>query len=452
MSVKTWGAWGTPKRRAGWQHRSSTLAVMAAILFVVSYLAGSSSGRTLIRNAMGPPPKVASPAERPADQAALIDQIRTQVSAIRGLKWKQPPAVRLLPQGEFAERLRAARASDDPEPAVSDGTILELLGLIPPGLDYAATEEQLSAAQVAGFYDPETKEVIVPLASGPVGPRSLMTLAHELEHALVDQHFGFGARFDALSKDGRDEEAAALRALVEGDARLVEYAWADQHLTREEVLIAMLGGDEEAGPAVPDKVPSFLLAASAFPYEDGQDFVRHLHGAGGFGAVNEAFRSPPLSTAEILHPELYGSSFAPRAVALPDPAAAGCRTERAGVLGEWEMREVLETQPSAAAAAAAVAGWRGDAFGMVRCGPGLGMVQRWQSGDEAGAARLADALATWAEGWSGATLHPGQQGRFSGRLGTAYVRRHGDTVDLVISRDAGTASRLSAVVAPGGPA
>jgi hypothetical protein len=425
------------------------VAIVASVVFVVSYLAGASSGRNLIRNVMGEPPQEVDPADRPRDRAALLEQIRLQVADIRDLRWKQKPNVHILPREEFAQRLRAARASDEPEPAVSDGAILELLGLIPQGTDFDALAEQLSNAQVAGFYDTETKEIVVPQGSGPVDARSLMTLAHELEHALVDQHFRFGQRFEELADQDRDEEAAALRALVEGDARLVEYAWADRHLTSEEVLTAMLGGDDDdvGRPAVPDDVPSFLLEASAFPYKAGRDFVRHLHRAGGFVAVDQAFREPPRSTSEILHPELYPLPSEPAVVPLPDAAPAGCRTERTGVLGEWEMREVLEVQPSATAAAAAVSGWRGDAFGMVRCGSKLGMVQRWRAADEAGATRFAETAVRWAEGWSGATMHGGPQ-RFSGRMGTAVVRRAGDTVDIVISRDPATADRLGALRAP----
>ncbi|MGH2687582.1 MAG: hypothetical protein ACRDKW_02065, partial [Actinomycetota bacterium] len=395
--MKTWGAWGTPGRPEGGPRRSSIVAIIASVVFLASYLAGASSGRSLIRDVMGEPPQEVDPADRPQDQAALLEQIRIQVGAIRELGWKKKPSIHILPREAFAERLRAARASDEPEPAVSDGAILELLGLIPQGTDYDAVEEQLSDAQVAGFYDTETKEIVVPQGSGPVGARSLMTLAHELEHALVDQHFRFGERFDELAEQDRDEDAAALRALVEGDARLVEYAWADRHLTSEEVLTAMLGGDDDEGrPSIPDDVPSFLLEASAFPYKAGRDFVRHLHRAGGFVAVDQAFREPPRSTSEILHPELYPLPAEPEAVPLPDPAPAGCRTERSGVLGEWEMREVLEVQPSATAAAAAVAGWRGDAFGMVRCGSKLGMVQRWRAADEAAATRFAEAAVLWA--------------------------------------------------------
>ncbi|MGH2720172.1 MAG: hypothetical protein ACRDJO_01040, partial [Actinomycetota bacterium] len=342
--MKTLGAWGTPRRPEGRPRRSSIVAIVAAVVFLGSYLAGASSGRNLIREVMGEPPQEVDPADRPTDQAALLEQIRLQVGAIRELKWKQKPTIHILGREAFAERVRAARASDEPDPAVSDGAILELLGLIPQGSDYDALEEQLSEAQVAGFYDTETREVVVPQGSGPAGARDLMTLAHELEHALVDQHFRFGERFDALADQDRDEEAAALRALVEGDARLVEYAWADRHLTSEEVLTAMLGGggDDEGRPPIPDDVPSFLLEASAFPYKAGRDFVRHLHRAGGFVAVDQAFREPPRSTAEILHPELYPVPSEPAVVPLPDPAPAGCRTERTGVLGEWEMREVLE--------------------------------------------------------------------------------------------------------------
>lgn len=234
---------------------------------------------------------------------------------------------------------------------------------------------------------------------------------------------------------------------MEGDARLVEYAWADRHLTEEEVVVAIFGGEGDRAPeASVDRVPRFMLDASAFPYDAGLPFVRQLHRSGGFDAVNRAFKAPPRSTTEVLHSERYGSP-APEAPLPIQASPSGCRTERTGVLGEWQMTELLQTQASAPAAEQAVEGWDGDAFGAVRCGTSLGIIERWRSEGQEEAARLAVALATWAKGWSGSTGPGTPEGRIAGRSGAAYIRHHGDIVDLVLSRDAATTSRLSAALA-----
>ena len=275
----------------------------------------------------------------------------------------------------------------------------------------------------------------------------MMTIAHELDHALTDQHFAFGARLKELGKESRDEEATALRALVEGDARTLEYAWADRYLTEEEQIVAILGGggdeSDDSGAAV-EPVPRYLQDSSSFPYDAGHDFVKALYEQDGWAGVNHAYQEPPRSTSEVLHPELYP---APASQAPAQPRVregSGCRVERTGVLGEFDMTEVLELQPSATAAEQAVAGWRGDTFAAARCGTGLGLDLRWRSADLPGAQRLAAALATWAKGWSQSLADVGPDGRFAGRAGAGRLTREGDIVDLLISRDAATANRLGA--------
>ncbi len=56
-------------------------------------------------------------------------------------------------------------------------------------------------------------------------------LVHELTHALQDQNFDLGKRFDELDKaDDANSSAASsgFDALVEGDARRIEDKWRRQ--------------------------------------------------------------------------------------------------------------------------------------------------------------------------------------------------------------------------------
>lgn len=135
-------------------------------------------------------------------QSAVVEQIKAQVAEIRGLGWEGRLPVHIVSRPELADRLHKAERSDAPERSASDGEILKLLGLIPQDLDYAAARKQLAEAQVVGFYDPDTQEIVVGRGEAALGPRALMAIAHELEHALVDQHFRFGRRLDALHKEG----------------------------------------------------------------------------------------------------------------------------------------------------------------------------------------------------------------------------------------------------------
>jgi hypothetical protein len=448
LGTSSWWKWWLSKEG---RRRPPIVWVIGAFLFVASFAIGLSLVDSLVGQAAGPHAEGVAPAERPTGESALIEQIKQQVADLRGLEWKQRLPVHVVPKAELAKQLKEANERDpEPEPSISDETLLKLLGLIPQDTDLPRVEEALSRAQVIGFYEPDRKEIFVAQIEGGMDPQTMMTIAHELDHALTDQNFGFGARLDELDKQDRSEEVTALRALVEGDARHLEYAWADRYLTQEEQIVAILGGggeeDEGAGAAI-EQAPRYLLDSSSFPYDEGEKLVDALYKRDGWDAVNQAYREPPRSTAEVLHPDLYPAQP-------PNPpgeprleGSSGCQIGRTGVLGEFDMTEVLEMQPITVAADQAVAGWRGDTFAAARCGSGVGLVLRWRSADQAGAQRLTGALDEWAKGWSQSASDVGADGRFAGRTGAGRVTRDGDVVNLLISRDAATANRLSAALA-----
>ena len=70
--------------------------------------------------------------------------------------------------------------------------------------------------------------------------------------------------------------------------------------------------------------------ARDFPYTYGRDFVRQLVATGGNAAVDAAFGNPPVSTAQILNPRLYGAGTLP--VTVRPPQAEG-QVVDAGTLG-----------------------------------------------------------------------------------------------------------------------
>ena len=75
---------------------------------------------------------------------------------------------------------------------------------------------RLLTEQVAGYYEPKTRQFYLADWIDIDGQRPIM--AHELTHALQDQHFNL-RRFDHWPKGDSDAELAA-HALIEGDATL----------------------------------------------------------------------------------------------------------------------------------------------------------------------------------------------------------------------------------------
>ncbi|MDQ4069594.1 MAG: hypothetical protein M3203_09040, partial [Actinomycetota bacterium] len=345
-------------------------------------------------------------ADLAAEQARAVEEMKAQVAEIRGLPWKASLPIRVLSQEELAQRVRELNAKDIAENRAeieAEEAVLKLLKLIPKDLDYVKAIDDLLAGLVVGLYDDETKELFVSGRSGPPDAATRAVLAHELTHALTDQHFEFGPRIKALDDEDRAEEAFAFTALVEGDANLVEELWKERHLTDRERLQAASAGSEAAGRALA-QAPRYILSSLRFPYEEGLTFVRTLHGAGGFAEVDNAYRRPPTSTEHILHPETYVSGQGWAAPPLPDLAAAtGCGKVDAGTLGEFDMTELLAEEINRGDARKAAAGWNGDAYAVVRCGTALGLANRWQADDAGEAGELADALIRWARGWSGSS-------------------------------------------------
>ncbi|HEX2272263.1 MAG TPA: hypothetical protein VHG90_00125 [Acidimicrobiales bacterium] len=379
-------------------------------------------------------------------EPAFIAEIRAAVARLRGLEWKAPLAVEVVSRSELVRRARAANERDRrPDRLAGDGDTYRLLKAIPRGLDYVKALDDLISGLILGFYDPKTKELVVRDSGGEVDAQTKVTVAHELDHALTDQHFDFGTKTDALDQADRQEEVEAYVALIEGDAKLLEQRYAEEYLTEEEQVAYVLGGlagsEEDVSPIL--RLPPFMLGELYFPYTVGLDFAEDQAEEGDFAALNETFRRPPVSTEQIIHPERYESGQGWRPPPLPDLAAAtSCQAVRRGTLGESTMGLVLDTYLDEAGSKAAANGWNGDTFQTVRCGRALGMVERWEADTPADAARLAQALSRWAAAWAGSGV---SGGRFSGRGGAGRILHQGTRVDLVLADDAATAGRLAAV-------
>jgi uncharacterized protein YceK len=388
------------------------------------------------------PPTTAPDSQVPPAQRRLFDELMAQTAEIRGLAWKDPLNLKVVSREELARRVVEVNARDtDPARTAAKEATLKLLDLIPEEVDYDKLIEDVLAGAVVGFYDPKTRELFV--GSGEeLDGQVRATIVHEMVHALTDQHFNYGPKVLALDEADRAEESLAYSALLEGDARLVESIWMERHLDPLEALAAALGlgAGGDGGEALAN-APPYVVKSLLFPYTEGVTFVESLHSAGGFAAVDGAYRRPPTSSEHILHPSTYSQSQGAAAPPLPDVAAAtGCQRVRAGALGEFDMREVLGAHVGVSDAGRAAQGWNGDTYTLVRCGGVLGLADRWETDPGVDAARLTDALGRWARGWSGGRL--GGDGRFSGPAGAGRITRAGNRVELVVAGNADTADRL----------
>ena len=327
----------------------------------------------------------ASPTASPRPAAEQYADIRAQVEQIRGLQ----PTSSVEPVTIDATQLRANLeaqfdASNTPADVKNAEDELITLGLLPAGASLRGMTLDLEAGQVAGYYSPQDKQLFVVSRSGGLGGVELVTYAHEFTHELQDQRLGLSG----LGLNGHDQGDRSLGrlALVEGDAISVQTTWMTDFLSPQqlgEVMGAAL--DPVALKALSD-APRYLRETSLFPYNDGLLFVDRLLATGGYAAVDAAFRDPPDSTEQILHPAKYLTREAPIAVSVPAKIASalgpGWSIAIEDTLGEEVLRIWLEQVLSTPDAATAAAGWGGDRLVLLR-GPNgalaLGLRTAWDT-------------------------------------------------------------------------
>ncbi|MEX2504355.1 MAG: hypothetical protein WD378_05860, partial [Egicoccus sp.] len=235
----------------------------------------------------------------PDDPDALVEALVPEVAEGRALAWTDPIEVDFLTTPELHARLDEL-LEEDADPAFDDAyeRLLTALGAVPSGTDLPTVRRQLLDDQVAGFYSPDTGELVVRVPDdGAVGTLDTITLAHELQHALADQALGLP---DLEALEGSDRVLAA-QAVVEGDATLFMNQWALQNIPIEDQIAASTGEEAARAQAGLDEVPVYLQRELLFPYTDGLDWVCDQWQDGGWDAVDAAYASPPTTTAEILY-------------------------------------------------------------------------------------------------------------------------------------------------------
>jgi hypothetical protein len=351
-------------------------AFAVALLAVAGLLLYRSVSEALTPTAAPPATRPATdtpgPAPTPNPEAlAEMEDIQRWVIQQRGLQPAGRVERKFLSEGQVLERTRQEFEKDtSPEEVRDDVRALAVLGLVEPGLDLYSLLVRLHSEGIAGFYDPDTRELVVVSAQGQLNAYERSTFAHEYNHALQDQAYGIRAM--GYSDEGYDsdpEKAEAVQALLEGDATLLEEQYQATFTPSEKQEYEQSIADVDA--SVYQALPDYLLRDFVFPYTYGLDFVRRYYGLGGWARVDEVWRNPPVSSEQIIHPERYDSGDNPIPVprpALTNTLGAGWRQIESSVLGEWYTYLILaygvdpDARLARSDASRAAEGWGGDSF------------------------------------------------------------------------------------------
>ncbi len=328
------------------------------------------------------------------DREAMREKVRRigkKMEELRGLEFKYEVKLGIKTRSQLKAFLTDSIEKEMPDEKIRDiQKAYVKLGLLPEGLDLKKTFLDMLTSQVAGFYNPRTKRLFVIDRSTDEGgapePKNRMqkmmemgmkmlglsmddiVTAHELTHALQDQHFGL-ERIEKTAA-GNDDRIAAIKCVFEGDAVAAQMEFIYDKAPFARGMQNRMGNLEAMGgagnPAMQD-LPAILRIPLVYPYVGGPKLVQAVREKGGWPAVNRMFTDPPLSTEQVLHLEKYLEER-------DDPVfidfenvktlgPAGWRLLESNSLGELGTRILMDEFLSEQEARDAAAGWDGDRFG-----------------------------------------------------------------------------------------
>jgi hypothetical protein len=359
---------------------SKQINLVLALLILACLCAGGLTTRT----------QAQAGAASAAQNAAIIsttDAVLKETSELRELSILRAVKSGAQSRSEI-ERMIIKNLDSDTTPAEMHATeaLLRVFGLAPNDFQYRNFLIKLLTEQVAGYYDPKAQQFYLADWIELEGQKPVM--AHELTHALQDQHFNL-KRFEKWPKGDSDAELAA-HALIEGDATLAMTLYMQKHPLVALAFIKSLGSQETSTEQF-KRAPRALRESLLFPYEAGSNWATAVYRRGGWNMVSEAFTKLPQSTEQIMHPEKYFEQEAPLKLTLPDlKLQLGPTWKRidSDVNGDWGCYLILdEYLNDSAESKKAAAGWAGDEFALYEGANAtdlfVAQITAWDTADDA---------------------------------------------------------------------
>jgi hypothetical protein len=298
--------------------------------------------------------------------AAAADEVLEQMSQITGLRLREPLKKTLRSRDEIhAYLIQQLNDDKNPQERYADTRAAEAFGLLPKNFDLDPFLLDLMTEQIAGLYDPKAKEFYIADWIPMVQQKPVM--AHELTHALEDQYFHIEEWSKAVHTNG--DATLAREAVLEGSAMAAMIDYMVRPLGRTlrdlpEFDPSMLMGDMAESSKL-QSAPPFIKDVLMFPYLSGFQFNAATMKAGGWSSLPALFSKPPVSTQQILHPELYKSGKLPQVVAVPSfekllgPNWIKLEDD---TMGEFGWREVLKQFLDEKRALTLARNWEGDHY------------------------------------------------------------------------------------------
>src|SRR6266851_4433564 len=214
------------------------------------------------------------PTSSQAEFVQAADEVLHDMSEITGLSLVYPLKKTLRSRDEIrAYVIRQMDEDKDAGQRYADAKSAEAFGLLPKNFDLDSFMVELLTEQIAGLYDPKAHEFYI--ANWIPLNDQRMVMAHELTHALQDQHFKIETWLKAARPN--DDAELAREAFLEGSATaaMVDYLLQGTGKSVTEMPEfdpSILTGDLGNTPSL-QKAPPFIKDTLVFPYFSGMTFT-----------------------------------------------------------------------------------------------------------------------------------------------------------------------------------
>ncbi len=401
---------------------------LAVVCSACAALGSSTTATTTPPTAPLPEPTTTTTAIPTTTTTVAMDPLMDEIGILielteelRGLYFLAPPVITVVTAAELSDRIREDIAEElDPAELARDEEVLRILGVLDGDLALGVFYTELLAEQVVGFYDAETKEMVIAASAGGLTEYDKLVIVHELTHALTDQHFDFGPLSEELIEAEEYDAHAALSALIEGDATYVEGLYV-QGLGPGALLEILAEFDDFDSPIF-DAAPYYLQESLVAPYLDGLEFVTSQFATGAWSAIDLAYRIVPTTTEQVLHPEAYLRGEAQVGVEISGVVPVGYEVGEESTWGESGLRALLGSVLLPGPLASAVEGWGGDRYRVLWDGERAIFQMHYVGDTPADADELAAGLAEYLEARVPADAR-------------WWLLRFGDVVAVVVASD-----------------
>ncbi len=266
----------------------------------------------------------------------LVDELLKFSSQETGLPIKSEVKRKLTTRGEVEAYLNEKFEEDEDAKRMQRSEIvLKKFGLLDRDFKLKPFLLELLKEQIEAYYDPKTKTVN--LLDWISVDEQKPVLAHELTHALQDQHLDLDKWSDQTPEDvsnnsgedtdhiAKDEFDTAREAVTEGQATAVMMddilkPMGKSLLSDPEVVdfIKQQMAGSESSPVLA-RAPLLLSESLLFPYREGLSFEQDVWmDRGQAAAFTGALDRPPSSSWEIINPREYELGHVPAVPLLPD--------------------------------------------------------------------------------------------------------------------------------------